>query len=187
MTEVTAEQIEDFDALYESQKDFIASIYKHWRTFKYVHDKIGRYPKRFQAETLVNIYIWTAEGISQTEISSRCKLARSTLNKIAANPHLSPEGELLKEALDRGRKLAKSKAGGLIARRYLELIREQELQAQKRIEQGLPVGKVFKWDDEDYEIIYLLRTSLIHLIEYAKTEEKLNDFKKRTALSVNKG
>ena len=182
MTKVTAEQIEAFDALYESQKDFIASIYKHWRTFKYVHDKIGRYPKRFQAETLVNIYIWTAEGISQTEISARCKLARSTLNKIAANPHLSPEGELLKEALERGKKLAKSKVGGLIARHYLELIKEYEAQQQK-----YPVGEVYCRSDDDQEIIDLLRGTLIHLIEYAETEEKLNDLKKRTRLSVNKG
>lgn len=182
MIEVTAEQIEAFDVLLESNRNFIASIYRHWRTFKYVHGKIGRYPKRFQTETLINIYLWTADGVSQTEISARCNLARSTLNKIAAKPSLSPEGELLKEALERGRELAKSKAGGLIARRYLELIKEYESQAQK-----YPVGEVFERSDEDHEIIHLLRTSLIHLIEYAKTEEKLNNFKKRTALSVNKG
>lgn len=153
----------------DSDRNWIASVYKHWASSQKLEKKRGRPPKRFPPEMLFDVYLKAAEGKTIKEILSSIKLSKASFYAIIQAQVYSPDGKHLKEAFDRGRALEKSKVGGIIAYHRLKW-----LQVIQAIHERYPEGEVFSMTDEEYAEKEAHHKALDLLIQYVELVEGLD-------------
>lgn len=162
---------QEYESLEQLNDDrlWIARLYKHWASSQKLEKKRGRPHKRFPPEIVLDVYFKAAEGNKIKEIVSCINLSKGAFYNIIQAQTYSPEGEHLKEALERGRALGKSKVGGLIAYH-----RFKWLQVVQAIHERYPEGEVFSMTDEEYAERRVHDNALGLLLQYVKLVEGID-------------
>ena len=142
-------------------RKWFCEVYSYWASNQKLEKRKGRRPKRFTPEMLFKVYMQAAEGKSVQEIVDSIKLSKTAFYRIIQAQVFSPDGELLKQAFERGRALSKSKVGYLIARHHLLYVH-----ARESLHEKYKTNEVFSPENEDYLPIEINMKALTLLIEY---------------------